>query len=342
MKVLLIGNFLSATTGTRGVSEDLAARLSEHGWRVLRTSDKPDRLQRLLDMAITIWSRRFEYDIANIEVYSGLAFGLSEVASLMLKGIHKPFALTLHGGDLPIFSQRWPGRVSRLLSSASVVTTPSNYLQDKMKCFRSDIRIIPNALDMDGYPYRVRDCSVPELIWLRAFHEIYNPSLAPRILKILSDKFPDVHLTMIGPDKGDGSLQRTKQIAQALGVADKITYPGRIEKSQVPLRLQNGDVFINTTNIDNTPVSVIEAMACGLCVVSTNVGGLPYLLENEVDALLVPPNDSDAMAAAVQRILKEPGLAARLSYNARKKVEQFDWSVVLPQWKNLFLEIVNA
>ncbi len=62
-----------------------------------------------------------------------------------------------------------------------------------------------------------------------------------------------------------------------------------VEKSEVPAWLAKGDIFLNTTNVDNTPVSVIEAQAAGLCVVSTNVGGIPFLLENGKDALLVPP-----------------------------------------------------
>jgi Glycosyltransferase len=92
---------------------------------------------------------------------------------------------------------------------------------------------------------------------------------------------------------------------------------------------------LNTSRVDNTPVSVLEAMACGLCVVSTNVGGISYLLEDGHDALLVPSNDPSAMAAAVHRILVEPSLAKHLSYNARKKSEQFDWSNILPQWEAL-------
>jgi glycosyltransferase involved in cell wall biosynthesis len=82
-------------------------------------------------------------------------------------------------------------------------------------------------------------------------------------------------------------------------------------------------------------------MACGLGVVSTNVGGIPYLLNDEEDALLVPPSDPEAMAAAVRRILTEPGLAVRLSQNARHTVEHFDWSVVLLQWEALFSDVVN-
>lgn len=94
--------------------------------------------------------------------------------------------------------------------------------------------------------------------------------------------------------------------------------------------------------MDNAPVTVTEAMACGLCVVSTAVGGIPYLLTHEEDALLVPPNDPEAMAAAVRRILAEPGLARRLSENARKKTEKFDWSVILPQWEALLTSVAQS
>jgi glycosyltransferase involved in cell wall biosynthesis len=105
--------------------------------------------------------------------------------------------------------------------------------------------------------------------------------------------------------------------------------------------MSRGDIFLNTTNIDNTPVSVLEAMACGLCVVSTNVGGIPYLLEHEHDALLVPPNDPQAMATAVHRLLNEPDLAERLSRNARQKAAQCDWSIILPQWEALLTSVMT-
>jgi glycosyltransferase involved in cell wall biosynthesis len=120
---------------------------------------------------------------------------------------------------------------------------------------------------------------------------------------------------------------------------DRVSLPGNVPKQRVPQALNSGDIFLNTTNVDNTPVSVIEAMACGLCVVSTNVGGLPHLLESGQDSLLVQPSQPSAMAAAVRQILSEPALAERLSRNARAKAEQFDWSNILPQWEALILKI---
>jgi len=142
---------------------------------------------------------------------------------------------------------------------------------------------------------------------------------------------------MVGPEKGDGSFELTQKVAQDLGVQGRVEYLGPVPKAKVPEALQRGDIFINTTNVDNTPVSVMEAMACGLCVVTTNVGGLPYLLEDGADALLVSPDDPHAMAQAIRRLKDDANLPGLLSKNARKKVEVFDWSNVLPQWELLLM-----
>ena len=126
-----------------------------------------------------------------------------------------------------------------------------------------------------------------------------------------------------------------RAVAIKLGVSERIEAPGGVPKAEVPERLSAGDIFLNTTNVDNTPISVLEAMASGLCVVSTNVGGMPYLVKHEQDGLLVPPGDAQAMAEAVRRVLTEPGLAANLSANARKKAELFDWPRLMPQWEQM-------
>lgn len=333
--VLLVGNFLSGTLGSYDVCEDLANRLVSLGWPVITTSRKFNRFLRLLDMLATIWYRRHEYVVAHVDVFSGPAFLLTETVCWMLRRIGKPYSLTLRGGNLPVFARRWPWRVRRLLGSAAAVATPSRFLLEQMTPYRADLLLLPNPLDLSNYKFVLRDRPLPRLIWLRSFHEIYNPSLAPKVVALLESDFPDVHLIMVGHDKGDGSLQAMQQVAKKLGVADRITVAGGVPKAEVGDWLNKGDVFINTTNVDNTPISVLEAMACGACVVSTNVGGLPYLLENERDALLVPPDNPQAMAAAVHRALTEPRFAEWLSRNARQKAEQFDWSVILPQWERL-------
>lgn len=333
--VLLIGNFLSSSLGIRSVSEDLAEELSAAGWRVLTTSSRSGRIAKILDMLWTVWSRRSEYCLAHVEVYSGMAFIWAELSCLLLRSLGKPYLLTLHGGNLPVFARKWPNRVRNLLTHATAVVTPSTYLREQMAGHRSDLLLIPNPLHLEAYDFRPRSRMAPNIIWLRAFHKIYNPMLAPRVLAILLKEFPDATLTMIGPDKSDGSLEATRQVADRLGVESHLLITGKVPKSEIHLWLNRGDIFLNTTDIDNTPISILEAMACGLCVVSTNVGGLPYLLKDECDALLAPPDDAEALAAAIRRLLLQPDLAESISNAGRKKAISLDWHAALPQWEKL-------
>lgn len=339
--LLMIGNFLSNYSTSVGVCELIAARLKEAGWQVITTSHRLQRLSRLWDMVVTAWRTRSQYEVAHVDVFSGSAFFWAQLLCFELGLLRKPFVLTLHGGNLPNYARRFPSRVRRLLKRAYAITAPSNYLVQEMRPYREDIRLIPNPLDLHKYPFLLRDHPRPRLVWLRAFSAIYNPLMAGRVVSSLSDEFPDLHLDMIGPDKGDGSWDAFQKLLRDLRIEDHVTLAGKIPKQEVPARLNQGDIFVNTTDVDNTPVSVMEAMACGLCVVTTNVGGLSYLLQHERDALLVPPNDPLAMAHAVRRLLNEEGLAARLSANARQKAEQFDWSAVLPQWQRLFRSVAQ-
>ena len=341
-RLLILSNFLSVHGGTRSVAEDLADQFEQRGYRVLRSSSKRNKVARLLDRVGTILRRRGEYDVACADVYSGPAFVWAEAACCALRLAGRPCIMTLHGGNLPRFAQRWPRRVRRLLASARSVTAPSKYLFEQMRTYRQDLVLLPNALDLSRYPFAPRSSAAPRLVWLRAFDETYNPSMAVRVLAILSKEFADVRLTMFGPDKGDGSVARCRATAHELGVSERVTMPGGVPKSEVPAALQQGDIFLNTTNVDNAPVSVVEAMACGLCVVSTRVGGIPYLLDDEQDSLLVPAGDPEAMACAVRRILADPSLAARLSQNARRKATAFDWPPVLAQWERLVAEVASG
>ena len=334
-RVFLAANFLSKSGGSRSVVEDLCEHLERDGYGLITASHYRSGTLRGAHLLLTALRRRRDYDLAVVDLYSGRAFLIGEALSLLLRALRRPFILVLRGGELPEFGSRHKERMRACLKRAAIVTAPSAYLLERMRPFQEDLRLLPNPVSIKEYAYERRSNPRPRLVWLRSFHEIYNPSMAPRVVAELKQEFPDISLIMVGRDKGDGSLERTRQVAAELGVEDRITFPGGVLKREVPAWMARGDIFLNTTDVDNTPVSVLEALACGLCVVSTNVGGIPYLLEDERDALLVPPRDAQAMSHAVRRILTDSQLAARLSENARRKAQQFDWSLILPQWKSL-------
>ena len=340
-KRVLVAGYFARKVGMRQFSEDLAEQLAIQGWQVIHTSEKHGRIPRLLDMLYTTWKQRNQYAVAQIAVFSGLSFIWAEAVGELLYRLKKPFVLTLHGGNLPNFANRWSSRVQRLFQRASSITTPSLYLQEQMQPYRADIQLIPNPIQLDAYPFQHRILPEPNLIWFRAFQKNYRPELAVQTLALVRENFPDATLRMIGLDKGDGSLQATLRLVNALELQTNFTYVGAIPKSAVTENLQQGDILLNTPDIDNTPISVLEAMACGLCVVSTDIGGIPYLLTHEKDALLVPPNNPLAMQEAVERILTDTTLASRISQNARTQVETFSWEIIRQQWDSLLTQVIE-
>ncbi|MDX1979539.1 MAG: glycosyltransferase family 4 protein [Bryobacteraceae bacterium] len=333
--VLIVGNFLSGHVGVRGVCEELAVRLQQVGWSVITTSDRASKVARMYDMVRTAWARRRNYSVAQVDLFSGPAFLWGEAVCHTLRAAGKPFVITLHGGSLPEFAAQHEVRCRKLLRSAAAVTAPSNFLREAMRRFRDDVVVLPNALEIANYPFRLRSQARPNLVWVRAFDAIYNPVLAVRAMRIVTSQFPEARLIMVGPDKGDGTFGATRAEALKLGLQDRVEFTGRVPKQELAASINRGDIFLNTTNIDNTPVTVMEAMACGACVVSTNVGGIPYILKQEENALLVPPGNPEAMAAAIIRLIQAPELAARLSRAGRTTAEQIDWPVVLNRWIHL-------
>ena len=342
MRVLLIGNFLSRHTGVRGVCEELAEQFEASGLETLRTSTRKRRLARLLDMIWTIRRRRTDYDVAQIDLFGGSALLWGEAAARTLASQRKPYVVTLHGGSLPEVGDGNIRRLRQIMGRASKVTAPSSYLARELRTLREDIEVLPNGLDLELYPFRSREAPSPNLVWLRAFHEIYQPELAVRCLQSLLHEYPQARLTMAGPDKGGGSLQAVRRLVQELGLEDQVNIEGPVPKERVGHSIARGDIFLNTSRIDNAPVTVVEAMACGLCVVSTRAGGLADLVRDGETGLLVSDREPAALAEAVQRILSEPGLAGRLSTAGRAEAERFDWKRIVPRWKVILQEAATA
>jgi glycosyltransferase involved in cell wall biosynthesis len=210
-----------------------------------------------------------------------------------------------------------------------------------MKHLRADIILLPNGLEIGRYQFQERHPPLRKLIWIRAFHAIYNPVMAVEVLSGIAKQHGDVRLTMVGPDKGDGTFQEAQQATARLKLKSAIEFAGALPKSEIPSRLAQSDVFLNTTNFDNTPVSVLEALATGLPVVSTNVGGIPYLLKDGQTALLTDKGNAEGMTRAILRLMQDPGLVGYLARNGKQLIRDFDWVKVLPKWDSLLRRLVQ-
>lgn len=142
---------------------------------------------------------------------------------------------------------------------------------------------------------------------------------------------------MAGQDRG--LLSSIKRLAKRENLRNKIRFTGFLNMKQKQKEFAKHDIFLNTSQIDNMPVSLLEAAAFGLPVITTGVGGIPRLFQNNKTALLIADNDICGMAEAVGRLLREPELAAFISMNGRKLAEKCSWLEVMPQWEALFDKI---
>jgi glycosyltransferase involved in cell wall biosynthesis len=332
-KLLYIGNQLALKGATVTSIETLGAFLNRAGFSVITSSKKKNKVVRLLDMLWTVIRYSKQVEIILIDTYSTQNFYYSVAVAQLCQLLERKYIPILRGGNLPERLDHSPYLSKRLFGGAYKNVAPSRYLLEAFQTAGyQNLCYIPNTIDLAKYTYLHRKTVRPKLLWVRAFARLYNPLLALHVLEGLLEQRMDASLCMVGPDK-EGSLQECKAYAQAKNLP--VSFTGKLEKDEWIALAASYDIFINTTNIDNTPVSVIEAMALGLPVVSTRVGGIPYLLEHERNALLVPAGDGQAFVEAILRLVNNPQVTASLSQRGRDTVAAFDWQRVKPLWLKL-------
>lgn len=333
IQILYLGNQLAKHGYNKTTIETLGLALEQEGYEIYFRSNKKGYLYRLADMvkAVIQYSKKVDYIV--IDTYSTKAFWYALICSQLARLVKVKYIPILHGGNLPIRLKRNPFLSQLLFKYAYKNAAPSEYLKHEFdKAGFKNVMHIPNAIEIQKYTFKPRTELAPKLLWVRAFAAIYNPKMAVDVLLALQQSFPNASLTMVGPDK-DGSLQATKNYA--ISKRAKVTFTGQLSQENWWELANEHSIFINTTHFDNTPVSIMEAMALGLVVVSTNVGGIPYLLTDEVDSFLVNDNDAAAMTQAIIRLVENPIVAAEIAQKARVKMEQLDWKIIKLQWQQL-------
>lgn len=314
--------------------ERLSDLFHELGYPVISVSSIPNRYLRLADIVNTLIRQRKQIDILIILIYSGPSFVVEDIASQLGQRFSLPIVMSLHGGAMPQFMTRFPNWSKRVLSRASLMVAQSDYLRRAAWSYGFSTTVIPNVIDLPVYPYRHRTSVKPRLFWMRAFHDLYHPEMALRVLARVRTRLPEATLVMAGQD--DGRQADMQRLAKELGLNGAVRFPGFLNMADKIRESENADIFINTPHIDNRPVCVVEACAMGLPVVSTNVGGVPDLLTHEETGLLVSDGDVEAMANAVLRLVEDSDLTSRISQNGRSLAKLSAPENVRPKWANIF------
>jgi glycosyltransferase involved in cell wall biosynthesis len=171
----------------------------------------------------------------------------------------------------------------------------------------------------------------------RLHEPLYNVPCVLRAFALIQERFPDASLTVAG----DGWMRpQLEALARELGLK-QTTFVGRVPFEKMPALYDAADIYLTATDLDNMPGSVIECLSCGLPVVTTDAGGVPYIVTHEKTALIVPRGDHRAMAASAIRLLEDNDLAVRLSRAGLESCRRFTWPAVRDEWLRAYSELMG-
>lgn len=333
--IAVVGNLNPRDSGVVYQAEVLIQRYQEEGARVIPITYQQNRYLRPFATAWEIWKARKSAEALCCQGYSFGNWINGLVSVVMGRMLGKPICMVYRGGGFREFVAKRPWILLPFLRKVDVLIVPSAFLQIEFEKHGLDARIIPNLIDLDGWPYRERRDFEPNLLWVRHLRAGYNPWMAVEVLRIVQEKYPGATLRMAGDGQMEEEMKRRLRDEKVRGVE----LLGHLPMKELQRHYDECDLFINTTNYDNQPRSVLEAMACGLPVVSTNVGGLPFLIDEGVNGLLVPPEDPQPMADAVLRILGDRDFARGLVDGGRQLVSTFEWRVSRFRWAEVYADL---
>ena len=278
-------------------------------------------------------------DVVHVFSASYSSFLLAPLPAIVVaKLLGRPLVLNYHSGEAPDHLRRSALARHVLRHSVDVNVVPSTFLRDVLAAFGIEARIIPNTIDLARFAYRVRDPLRPHLLSTRNFEPIYNVPCVLRAFRRVQAERPEARLTLVGAGSEEPAL---RALAGQLGLRG-VTFAGRIPPSDMPRYYADADIYVQTPAIDNMPLSVLEAFASGLPVVSTGVGGVPAILTHGVHGLLAPHDDDAAVASHVLRLLASPAYARGLAAAAHETCAPYEWNATRESWLEAYESVATG
>lgn len=276
------------------------------------------------------------YDVIHCFSASYWSFMLAPFPAMLLGRLYgKAVVLNYHSGQAEDHLKRWPSAV-RHMRLAQAIVVPSGYLVDVFARFDLTAQAIFNFVDIDAIPYRRRERPAPVFLSNRNFEPLYNVACVLRAFARVQREIPAARLIVAGDGPQRDAL---RALAVELDLRN-VEWRGALPPPNMVHLYDAADVYLNAPNIDNMPISLIEAYAAGLPIVTTDAGGIPYIAAHERTALVVARDDDAALAAAALRLVREPALALRLADAGRSDcLTKYVWPAVREEWLRLYTRV---
>jgi glycosyltransferase involved in cell wall biosynthesis len=276
------------------------------------------------------------FDVIHVFSASYFSFLLAPTPAILIAKLYgKPVLLNYHSGEAEDHLLRWPRTSIPIINLADRVAVPSDYLVSVFAKFGINAERVRNTVDVTRFSYRERRGLQPVLLSNRNLEPHYNVECILRAFALVRQRVPEAQLIVAG----DGSQRRKlRELAASLALSN-VEFTGAVDPDDMPSLYDRAGIFVNASEIDNQPLSIIEAFAAGLPVVTTDAGGIPDMVADGVTGLIVRRGDHRGLAEQVIRLLSDNSLASRLATSAREESNKYTWEAVRRDWLNLYSEL---
>lgn len=275
-----------------------------------------------------LWRGLKNVDVAHIFSASYWSFLLAPFPAWVISKLRGSKSLiNYHSGEARGHLQRFRS-AKFVLSQVDKIAVPSGYLVDVFREFGLTAYAVPNMVDLSQFVFRRRAPVRPHLLCTRGFSKYYSVDVVVKAFAEVKKDYPDAQIDLVGDGPLEGDIRKLVADSNLTGV----NFTGVASRQEIGKLYDQADIFINASWLDNMPLSILEAFAAGLPVVTTSPECMPYLVHHERTGLLSPVGDEKSLAANVIRLLRDPALAARLAQNGRDEVQKYTWDVVREQW----------
>ena len=295
---------------------------------------------RLLPYLFRLWRVIGRVNLVHVMANSGWAWHLFAAPAVWIAHLRgRAVVVNYRGGEAEEFLQRQHGWIAPTLRRATAVVVPSGFLQQVFAKWGVDSIIVPNIIDLSRFNPADTNPHSPHVIVTRNLEDIYDIPTAIQAFARIRRVHPVARMTIAGSGPRRADLER---LCHDLGLSNAAVFTGRLDNDAMASLYRSATVMLNPSLVDNMPISVLEALASGVPIVSTNVGGVPYVVRSGETALLVPPRDPEAMADAALRIIEDRALAGRLATAGLADVRQYTWERVRVRLFQVYDQVVGA
>lgn len=348
LRIALVGPLPPPSGGMANQTQQLSELLRDCGATVrvvqVNAPYRPDwvgriplvrSIFRLVPYVASLWQAAAQADVMHVMANSGWSWHLFAAPAVWVahwRGV--PVVVNYRGGEAAGFLLHAGPLVRITMARASALIVPSGFLVDVFAKFAMTAGIVPNIIDLSRFRPRepVRDSSAPLLLVARNLEPLYDNRTAIRAFQQVLQAHPHARLAIAGSGPQE---QELRAFVDGIGLGAAVRFTGRLGRDAMAELYRTADIVLNPSLADNMPNSLLEAWASGVPVVTTNVGGIPYLAQDGVTATLVAAGDASAMAQACLALMADERLWQQRAKAGLSEAQRYTWPGVQP----LLLEV---